>query len=153
MGSAEADAQLRNQIVEDAKRIAEKAQLHGIKIDLEFHGGTLTDTVDSTQRLLEEIDSTHVRSYWQSPHDQTVDERVAGMRQILPWVANVHVFHWIERVQQPLMNGRADWSIYLDVLREAGVHRAVMLEFVRDSDPQQFLQDAEVLKQLLAPTK
>lgn len=150
VGSEEADAGLRRRIVEDAGSIARQAALHDLTIDLEFHRRTLTDTVDSTLRLLEEIDEPNVRTYWQPPLNETVEQRAEGLKRLLPWVANIHTYHWMNVDRLPLAEGMEEWRTYLDIVRTAPKERAVMLEFVQNDDPQQFLRDAEVLKKLLA---
>lgn len=150
VGSLEANAELRKHIAADARHIAKQAEAHGLTIDLEFHSSTLTDTVESALQLLEEMDAPNVRSYWQPPLKQSVEERVSGLKRLLPWIANIHTYHWKNGGRMPLEEGAAEWSQYLDILRQTGKQRNVMLEFVRDNDPEQFQRDAVVLQKWLA---
>lgn len=149
VGSARADAELRGRTVEDARRIAEQAAAHGLAVDFEFHNNTLTDTVDSTVRLMEDIGAPHVRSCWQAALDETPEQRSEGLKRILPWLSTIHVFHIVAKERLPLREGVDEWKSYLDIMKPLGKQRAVLLEFVRNNEPEQFMQDAAALNALL----
>lgn len=149
VGSTQADEELRGRTVEDARRIADRAAAYGLTVDFEFHNNTLTDTVDSTVRLMEQIASPHVRSCWQAALDETPEVRSEGLRRILPWLSTVHVFHMVARERLPLQEGVDEWKSYLDIIRPLRQRRAVLLEFVRSNEPEQFLRDAAALNGLL----
>jgi sugar phosphate isomerase/epimerase len=149
IGSGQADEEVHGRTVEDAQRIAERAAAHGLTVDFEFHNNTLTDTADSTVRLMEQIASPHVRSCWQAALDETAVVRSEGLRRILPWLSTVHVFHMVARERLPLQEGVDEWRSYLDIIRTLGQRRAVLLEFVRNNEPEQFMQDAAALNELL----
>lgn len=150
LGSAAADEAARGRVVEDARRIAEQAAASGLTVEFEFHGNTLTDTIDSTIRLMEEIGSPHVRSCWQPPLHISVEERAEGLKRLLPWLSTLHVFHWAGSERQSLADGAEEWTSYLDLIRPLRTRRSALLEFVRNDDPEQFLRDATALKALLA---
>ncbi|GAA3409650.1 sugar phosphate isomerase/epimerase family protein [Paenibacillus hodogayensis] len=149
VGSAEADDRLWHRTVEDARRIGEKAAAHGLRIDLEFHRNTLTDTIDSTIKLMEDIGSPHVRSCWQPPVDMPPGQREAELSRLLPWLSGLHVFHWVGVERLPLREGLDEWRRYLDMIRPLKERRSALLEFVKDDDPEQFIRDAAALKELL----
>lgn len=151
-GSAEADAAYREQVAEDSRRIAELAAQAGVMVAYEFHGKTLTDTAASARALLEQVAHKNLRTYWQPAVGMAVEEALAGLEAILPWLANVHVFHWggsaAERL--PLAQGEEAWTRYLGRVAMAGGEHWALLEFVREDAPHAFLEDARVLKSLLA---
>ncbi len=151
-GSAEADAAYREQVARDSRRIAELAAQAGVVVAYEFHGKTLTDTSTSARALLERVAHENLKTYWQPAAGTTVEEALAGLEAILPWLANVHVFHWgggfTERL--PLAQGEEAWGRYLGRVAAAGGEHWAMLEFVREDAPQAFLEDAQTLKKLLA---
>jgi sugar phosphate isomerase/epimerase len=63
----------------------------------------------------------------------------------------VHVFHWPRRGERaPLADGAGDWVRYLRILRDAGHACPLLLEFVRNDDPEQLVADAETLQELIA---
>jgi len=148
-GSAQADESWWQQVIEDSRRIADMAANHNIVIAYEYHGGTLTDTNNSAYRLIREVNHPNIRSYWQPPVDQDELMRMEGLSQISPWLQNLHVFHWQGRERRPLDEGRTEWTKYIEFAQTLPGHHFAMLEFVKDDDPQQFLKDAEVLKQLV----
>ena len=64
---------------------------------------------------------------------------------MLPYLTNVHVFHWEGAdVRYPLERGAADWRAYIAL---AGSERDYIMEFVQDDDPERFIQDARTLRE------
>lgn len=149
-GSDEASMARRQEVILDARRIADLAQVHNTTIDFEFHGGTLTDSTESAVHLLQEIDHPNVRCNWQPQTMESYDNRMASLLAILPWLANIHVFHWVNGERQSLSDGKSDWRQYLSIVMQTGKKPHVMLEFVKDDDPGQFVEDAETLKDTLS---
>lgn len=153
-GSRDATEADRAMVAADLRRCDELARAAGVQVVLEFHDGTLTDTAESAAALLHDLADTKVRLYWQPPNGMPKAEALAGLRLVLPWVDNVHVFHWLirngEQVRLPLADGAEVWPDYLRTLAEAGGNRWAMMEFVRGDDPAQLLADARQLRQWLA---
>ncbi|MBN2390096.1 MAG: TIM barrel protein [Anaerolineae bacterium] len=152
-GTATADAAYWARVVEDSRAIGNLAQQAGIVVAYEYHGNTLTDTNASALRLLRTVAHDNVKTYWQPPGGATLDENLAGLDAILPWLVNVHVFSWREingQCERMLLNAKADeWAQYLDKITATGRDHFAMIEFVRDDDPANFLKDAETLKCLI----
>jgi sugar phosphate isomerase/epimerase len=152
-GSGVATARDRDAVAEDLRRCDELARAAGVQVALEFHGDTLTDTAESAAALFRELSGTGVRLYWQPPNGLAKAEALAGLRLVLPWVDNVHVFHWLmqdgHQIRRPLSEGTPVWLDYLRVLEEAGRPRWAMLEFVADDSPTQLLDDARQLRRWL----
>ncbi|MBB6734208.1 sugar phosphate isomerase/epimerase family protein [Cohnella zeiphila] len=151
-GSASADEEWRALVAEDARRIADLAAAKGISIGFEYHGNTLTDTAESAVRLYRAIDHPNVRSHWQPQTSLTPEQNEQALRQALPWLANLHVFQWLPNLRCPLADGQEEWRRYFAAASEAepGGARYALMEFVKDDDPEQFLQDAAALHRILA---
>jgi sugar phosphate isomerase/epimerase len=152
-GSAEADDAYRQAVAADARRAAELAAAEGVKLAFEFHRGTLTDTNASAVRLLEEVSHGNAYSYWQAPAGMERAECLGGIAALTGRLLNVHVFQWGAagfRDRRPLAEGADRWADYLAAVAAAGGDHHVMIEFVRDDSPEQFLADAAVLKSWLA---
>lgn len=150
-GTDSADDAYFQMVVEDTRRIADLAAARSIPIVYEFHRNTLTDTNNAARRLLEAVDHPNVRSYWQPPRGSNLNENLAGLQTIKPWLAGLHVFHW-DRVtfeRLPLLEDPT-WMDYLHAAHVTGYNMYALLEFVRDDDPQQFLADAATLRTWLA---
>ena len=77
---------------------------------------------------------------------------MAGLDTVMPWLHNTHVFHWHQETGErlPLSEGFDVWQHYLRKLSTASRDYFVLLEFVKDDNPMQFLQDAATLKDWLS---
>lgn len=150
-GSKEADKKWWNTVIEESNRIATMAESKGIKIAYEYHDNTLTDTDESAIRLLKEVNHPNIYTYWQPPHSFTVKDREDSIRGVLPWLSNIHVFYWTdspERVRHPISKAKYDWIKYLQIAAEDKEDNYAMIEFVKDDKIEQFLDDAEALKEI-----
>lgn len=120
VGSRDADSAIWREVVRDGQQIANRASATGLSISLEFHPDTLTDTSQSALRLLKEIDRSNEYSYWQPPPNGTREANAQGLAEILPWLGNVHVFHWLPQYERhPLLEGAADWECYLKPIKSS----------------------------------
>lgn len=152
-GSAECAGGDRLRVAEDVGGFAALAAEHDIQVSLEFHPETLTDTLESTLQLLDEIKmpAGTVRPYWQPTAGLRVGEAHRQVDALLPLLSTVHVFsRTAEGERQPL---RAGTSLWLDVLGQLaratdddGTERFALLEFVRDDDPDTLATEAATLR-------
>ncbi|MFZ4452633.1 sugar phosphate isomerase/epimerase family protein [Salibacterium aidingense] len=151
--SRHADASYRQRVADDAVRIASLAQEKGVEVHFEYHGGTLTDTRESARKLMEETSHPNLKLYWQPAVGQDLENRLADIKEIKPWLKHVHVFFWVVTERWPLLAGEKDWKHYLSLLSDTEEKRYFMLEFVQNDDKNQFLEDAEVLRTWLEEMK
>jgi sugar phosphate isomerase/epimerase len=148
--SQDASEAYREEIVLESRTISELAKEAGISISYEFHPQTLTDTAESAVGLLRSVDHPNVRTLWQPPIGTSCAENADGLSKVLPWLGNVHVFHWFpEYERRPLMDGQGDWQTYISLLRADGKDRFLMLEFVQGDSLESFRSDASTLLQLM----
>jgi len=150
-GSADADDAYRRWVAEEACRIAAAAAGAGIAVAFEFHCGTLTDSTASAAALLAATASAGMHCYWQPPVGWTPTERLAALHTVLPYLANLHVYHWATVAdRRPLMEGAEEWHTYFTTVASSRQSPCwALLEFVRDDDPNHFLADARALLDLL----
>lgn len=153
-GTDEADDAYWNEVVHDSRDIARQAQSQGLKVVYEFHSKTLTDSNKSTKRLLEHVNFANLKSYWQPPRHSRREYNLAGLEMILPWLHGLHIFSWDRTTGErlPLAAGADDWQHYLSKAMESKRNMFALLEFVKDDDPEQFLQDAKTLKRWMELT-
>lgn len=149
-GSADATDEYREEVASHAREVADKAADAGLQVSLEFHGNSLTDTAESASRLLEAVPNANFHTYWQPAGGLTDDERLAGLRLVLPRVSNLHVFWWTDGQRLPLAEGRESWAKVFELFAGSDTERFAMLEFVSDDSPASFLRDAATLRQLAA---
>ena len=154
------NCEARQQTADEIRRVTDLAAARGVLVAAEWHGGTLTDTLDSGVALAKEVGHDGFRLYWQPSRWRGFDERMAELKAVLPWLAHLHVFQWTDVPGQgpadrhPLAGGEADWSRYLKVAATAepvapGADRFAMLEFVPGDNPQAIIAEGATLQRLL----
>ncbi|MGN6413351.1 sugar phosphate isomerase/epimerase family protein [Flexivirga sp.] len=149
-GSAESSPAQREQVVRALRHAAEVGAAHDILIGLEFHGGTLTDTVESTAWLLREVDHPNLATYWQPRVGDPAAEAVAGLRTLADDVCAVHVFSWWPQIERLPLTDRAPlWRQVLALLDDTCRPRDLLLEFVPDDDPAVLSQEVATLRSWL----
>jgi len=146
------DSKDKTRVIDDLKRIGKMALDRKIKISLEFHGNTLTNTNESAIELSKELKNSNVFFYWQPPVGKDEAYCADGLSKLLPLVTNVHVYHWTKTGDQlqrhSLARGEKEWTNYFKILSSSGNKHFAMLEFVKNDSAEQFLEDATVLKKL-----
>ena len=131
-GSQEADGDWWAKVANETCRISEMAEGSGITISFEYHPNTLTDTAESTLRLIKTVKRDNIASYWQPTFGLDFKRQIEGLKQVLPWIGNTHVFWWDRNEIQPLVDGMDTWKKYIEVIGTAKGDRFCMVEFVRN---------------------
>jgi len=150
-GSAQNTEDDWKRATEEAVQIAEVSKAEGISIAYEYHCNTLTDSVTSTRRLLDEAQAPNLKTLWQPAPHYSVEERVSSLEEVLGRLAHLHVYYWIKGGERrPLAEGKEHWLQYLKILQKAGRDFSLLLEFVRDNDPEQLRADAATLREWIA---
>ncbi len=152
--SADADEAYRQKFKAETLRIAESAEAAGLDIAFEYHLDTLTDTEASARRVLRECDRENIKTYWQPLAGDSLSESGKRLEAVLPRLSNLHVFHCIVtdsgKERRSLAEGRDAWQKYFSLVEAHGGERYALIEFVSGESRQQFLDDAETLKDLIA---
>ncbi|MCL1856906.1 MAG: sugar phosphate isomerase/epimerase [Kiritimatiellaeota bacterium] len=153
-GSAETTPASRRRVADDLRRIGDCAGERGIAIGLEYHSGTLTDTVASAEALLfDEADHSNVFTYWQPPVGASVEANVDSLRRLWQKIIALHVFAWKcdeGRTQRLNLAEHADeWRQYAAAVKGRPLVHAG-LEFVKNDDLAEFRKDAATLKDVFA---
>jgi 3-dehydroshikimate dehydratase len=151
LGSDTAPPGIREAVIADIKRMCRLAADGDCSISLEFHGGTLTDSAQATRQLIVDVAAPNLSTYWQPPVGMAPAECVASLQAVLPYVRNIHVFHWWpdHHHRLALSDGFDQWREYLKLAADSGKPRHASLEFVRGDDPNQLKDDAKTLLRLL----
>jgi 3-dehydroshikimate dehydratase len=155
IGSAQADAEHWQHVIDESRGIGEKAAQAGIGVAYEYHNNTLTDTRQSVLRLLREVAHPNIFSFWQPPVQLSGDENMEGLEEILPWLRSVHVFAWQaaqktgeQALRLPLAAKEDEWRAYLEKVSTTGRDHDILLEFERSDSTQAFSEDAQTLKKM-----
>lgn len=142
-------AATRSRIVADLREITLAAVERALSTSLEFHPGTLTETADSTLRLLADVDAANLFTYWQPPTGLGVEEVLASWEAVRHRVSHLHVFRWRSHEERLVLSEGADlWpAVLADPVPTTWSHdRIAFLEFVRGDDPAQVATDAATLR-------
>src|SRR4051794_37920086 len=114
---------------------AARAAARSIDVAFEFHGGTLTEDVDTALALVE---ASAVPCYWQPPQDMPDEAALDGLRR-LPDVPAVHVFSWWPgSTRLRLLEREALWRAVFEVFTRGDA----LLEFVPGDDPALVAEEA-----------
>ena len=138
-----------NKIIADSQAICDMAKPYGLTICYEYHGWTLTENVELALKAVQAVDRENMCLYWQPNFCFAPRANLAVLKQVLPYVRNMHVFKWTEDyARYPLEDGREEWESYIALAETTGKVTAAMLEFIKDDSLEQFQADAKVLKEL-----
>jgi sugar phosphate isomerase/epimerase len=146
VGSADASAEQRAAVVASLVAASGQATAYGVRIVVEYHPKTLTDTLDSALRLFDEV-GPDVLPYWQPWDCHQPEQARTQVRALLAHgLPTVHVFSWdTDGRRLPLAAGETMWRGVLEELAMAGGVRNTLLEFVVDNNPDTFAADAQTL--------
>lgn len=145
-GSQVMPEQVRADILEQAKLLADIAAEYSQILAFEFHGKTLNDTGKSSVSFLLDCAKENVKTYWQ-PLSFSDNEKNLSM--VLPHLCAVHVFNWDNEYNRyPLADGAEQWQAYLSILKKANASTRLIMEFVKDDSEEQFLADAAFLRDI-----
>jgi len=152
IGSADAAAAERAEVVDALAAAAEQAGQRGISLALEFHGGTLADDAAQTLRVLAEVASPHLSTYWQPTVSASDAVAVAEYQRIADRVSAVHVFSWWPVAERlPLTARDGLWTAFARAAAVAAKPpRDALLEFVPGDDPAALAAEAAALRGYLA---
>lgn len=150
-GSVDSDSSTRRSVVSAALHLADLAMAAGLSISYEYHGNTLTDSMESTAQLLEETQHPAIFASWQPSVGWSLEKCQESLRSVLPRLKNVHAFHWWPDAgtRLSLAEGRDRWLAYVGTIRSAGLSPDVLLEFVRGDDPTLLAGEAQTLREIL----
>lgn len=145
-GSAVATEEQRANVVTALRDAVDEAAAADLKVALEFHSGTLADTVKSTQSLLDDIDRSDLSAYWQPGRGTPPMLAAEQVRALLPRLSTIHAFSWARDGSREALADQEDmWTGVLSVAAGDDQPHPVLLEFVADDDPDAFRTDAQTL--------
>ncbi|MCZ9880247.1 sugar phosphate isomerase/epimerase family protein [Arthrobacter sp. B2a2-09] len=151
VGSAEAKEAEWDAVVEDTQRTSGLAAARGMEVAFEYHGGTLTDSPETTLELLRRVDRPNVGTYWQPAVGLSDQQAIESLRQVIEHVVGVHCFSWWPAQERLPLEDRGElWRAVADVVRGHGRDMDMMLEFVEGDLPSNVLRDAGVLRRITA---
>ena len=129
-GSSVVTEKERADMVAEAKNICRMAAQKGIRVDFEYHPNTLTDNKESAALLMQEIQERNCGLYWQPDFKKTLEENLAAIRMVAPFIDIVHVFFWDQDARRRhLAEGQTIWKKFMREMPKAR-NIAFLLEFL-----------------------
>jgi sugar phosphate isomerase/epimerase len=154
--SRDADENYRKMVADDLFRVAKMAEKKNISIGIEYYVHTLTDSTESTLKLLDDVDHNNLFCYWQPPVNDIISHAdcKSGLNALVKKVSNIHVYHWSLNneiyTRYPLKDGFNEWKEYLDIIKLNGGNHYALLEFVLNDSVEQLKEDADTLNELIS---
>ena len=140
-------------VVDALRKACDLAAARDTTVALEFHPNTLTETAESTCRLLAAVDRANLRTYWQPRPGLVGRAAIDELVRVLDSLAHLHVFSWDDESRRlPLAAHEMSWREALALAESLHRERPVCayLEFVANDDPDVLLRDAETLRSWIA---
>ena len=135
-----------NALLADCRAAAALAEAHGVTLCTECHLRTFTERPEDALNLMRAVDSPHFRTYWQPFQTRTVEQNLAYLRALAPYVTHLHVFQWKGADRFPLSYGIAEWQAYLALL---DTPHTLLLEFMPDDRLETLTREADALRQMI----
>ena len=136
LGSDEADEQVWQNTVAEAREAAACAAKMGLVLAAEMHSNTLADTASCARKLVEDVDSDAFALNFQASSKLTDDKPTERLVAVLPSVVHLHAQNYaplddngdrVERVG--LADGFVDYAPLVSLLRKAGYQGSLAVEF------------------------
>ena len=137
IASADADARVRRLSLERIRRLADGLGERGVALTLETHGGTLCDSLDSTCRLLEELDSCDNAGICFQPFTgDGTKSAVSAFDRLRDRISHLHLQNRRDGDFCRLEDGTwIDYRRFLSHVRDAGFDGIACLEFTEGIAP------------------
>lgn len=132
----------KEKLFDECKKAAKIAEKHGVKLCMECHNWTYTNTLQAALELISEVDSQSFRMYWQPNQFRSLEENLCYAEHIGEYTEHIHVFNWSGKEKYPLKDAIEIWQNYLD--KFAG-DRVLLLEFMPDNRIESLKAEAEAL--------
>jgi len=142
----EFSAEDKARLFADSKAAAKMAEEAGVKLCLECHMKTYTETAEAALELVQAVDSPAFGMYWQPNQKRTVEENVANAQALKNYVNYIHVFQWKGKERFSLAEGVDEWRTYLAQL--AG-DRHLLLEFMPNNSLEELPAEADALRKIV----
>lgn len=151
-GSADLNEAKRREIADDAVAVAAAAQKYNISVSVEYHQNTITDTPESALDFIHEVrekGGDNLYLYWQTNPLLSFEGNADELRQLLPFLSNIHVLAHDGRKKLLLREHRQYWEEYIKIIKSAGRKHDFLIEFTKDNSPECLTEDAKTLVELL----
>ena len=150
-GSKKVTESKKNWIYDETQKICEQVQAVDMSIGIEYRTKTLNDSIYSTLAFIDAVNHPSLKTYWQPQEKSTIHDCVEEVESLAHHIANIHVnsFDYRTGARQPLEENTELWSSCLNELLVSDNNHHLLIEFVKNKSPEQFLEDSKTLHRLL----
>lgn len=138
------DAQ-RKALFDQCRLAAAVADQHKVKLCMECHNQTYTNTKDAALQLLHAVASPCFRMYWQPNQYRSEQENLEYASAVSEYTERIHVFYWTGDKRLALKDGIGIWKEYL---RRFSSDQTLLLEFMPDDRLHSLPAEAEALRRI-----
>lgn len=136
----------RDTLLIACRQAAKIAEANQVTVCLECHKKTFTENPDDAVWLMQAVNSSHFRMYWQPFQWQSSEQNLENASKIAPYAKHIHVFNWRGEEKLPLAEAAADWKSYL---KQFSTPRALLLEFMPNGTLEELAYEADTLKTIV----
>jgi sugar phosphate isomerase/epimerase len=136
----------RSMLILTCRQAAKIAEANQVTVCLECHKKTLTENPDDAVGLMQAVNSSHFRMYWQPFQWQSSEQNFENASKIAPYAEHIHVFNWRGEEKLPLAEAVADWQNYL---RQFSKPCTLLLEFMPNGTLEELVGEVHALKTIV----
>ena len=135
----------KEKLFSECKKAALIAEKQNAVLCMECHSGTYTNTKESALELMNEVNSSAFRMYWQPNQLKKKEENCAYAELLSKYTEHIHIFNWIGNETFPLEDGIEIWKEYLG---KFGNDKTLLLEFMPDNCIDSLKREADSLRKI-----
>ena len=133
------------------KGLCARAADKGLILAFEFHDNSITDNARGIVKLIEDVGSPILKTYYQPSRRERADDPYEAAETVGPYVVNVHAQNWDATGRALVREGDVDYHRVVQILKRYGFDGCIEIEFVREDDKLAALAaDAAFLRELVA---
>ena len=138
-------------LIAEMYEIGTMAALADMVVSLEYHQHSITATAEDAAEFVKSVGLSSVRLYWQAIIGRSIEDNLADIDIVAPFLTNVHVFNYVDGMQELLSytDGPKSWRAYAERIAKIPGERAFMTEFSKGGLPESFISDAEILNEII----
>lgn len=148
--SQEYSSSEREDLFVECIKAAKVAESNGVKLCMECHNGTFTNTKDSALKLMQAVDSNSFRMYWQPNQYRTQEENLQYAESLTDYTEHIHIFNWNGDMRFPLKDGTSIWKKYLEKFKGK---KTLLLEFMPDDNINSLMTETAALRKIAEAEK
>ena len=135
----------KEKLFDECKAAAKIAEKHSVKLCMECHNWTYTNTRESALELMRAVASPAFCMYWQPNQFRSENENIEYAAALADYTEHIHVFNWKGEEKFPLKCAQSIWQKYLAQFEG---DRALLLEFMPDDNIESLETEAAALLEI-----